>query len=103
MPEEVLVPITGADRFYQASMALLFHLQRAVPRAKPREARRYAWISAETWRLIDERVSVRRDPRYRTVYTRWMGKAEQTVLAADRRRRADIVGAEVEALVNLEP
>ena len=31
-------------------------LRRAVPRAQPREARRNAWISESTWRLIDERV-----------------------------------------------
>ena len=40
-------------------------LRRAVPRAQLREARRNAWISESTWRLIDERVSARRDLRYR--------------------------------------
>ena len=50
-------------------------LQSALQRAKPREARRNAWISAETWRLIDERVSARRDPRYGILYRRRMGKA----------------------------
>ena len=39
-------------------------LRRAVPKKAPREARRNAWISAETWRLVDERVATRRDPRY---------------------------------------
>ena len=29
-------------------------LRRAVPRPKPQETRRNAWISAETWRLIGE-------------------------------------------------
>ena len=52
-------------------------LRRAVPRPKPREARRNAWISAETWKLIDERVSARRDPRYGTLYRWQMGKAVQ--------------------------
>ena len=42
-------------------------LRRAVTRPKLREARQNAWISAEMWRLIDERVSARRDPRYGTV------------------------------------
>ena len=78
-------------------------LRRAVPRPKPREARRNAWISAETWRLINERVSARRDPRYGTVYRWWMGKAVQASLAADRRRRAEEAGAEVEALVKADP
>ena len=78
-------------------------LRRAVPRAKPQEARQNAWISAETWRLIDERVSARPDPRYGTAYRRRMRKAVQKSLAADRRRRADEVGAEVEALVKADP
>ena len=57
----------------------------------------------ETWRLINERVFARRYPRYGTVYRRRMGKAVQASLAADRRRRADEAGAEVEALVKAEP
>ena len=55
------------------------------------------------WRLINERVSARRDPQYRTAYRRRMRKAVQKSLAADRRRRADKVGAEVEALVKADP
>ena len=50
-------------------------LRRAVPKPTPREARRNAWISAETWRLIDERVSTRRDLRYGQEDRRRMGKA----------------------------
>ena len=72
---------------------LFADLRIAVPRAKPREARRNALILAETWRLIDERVSARQDPRYGTVYRRRMGKAVQVSLAADRWRRADEAGA----------
>ena len=45
------------------------------------------------------RVSACRDPRYGTVYRRWMGKAVQASLAADRRREA---GVEVEALVKAD-
>ena len=78
-------------------------LRRAVPRAQPREARQNAWISESTWRLIDERVSARRDPRYGQAYRRRLGKAVQKSLATDRRRRADEVGAEVEALVKADP
>ena len=55
------------------------------------------------WRLIDKRVSARRDPRYETVYRRRMGKAVQASLAADRRRRAEVAGVEVEALVKADP
>ena len=56
-----------------------------------------------TWRLIDERVSTRRDPRYGTSYRRQKGKAVHKNLAADIRRRADEAGAEVEALVKADP
>ena len=52
---------TQTDRLFAA-------LRRAVPRAQPHEARRNAWISESTWRLIDERVSARQDPRYGQVY-----------------------------------
>ena len=78
-------------------------LLRAVPRAKLREARRNAWISAEMWRLVNKRVFARQDPQYGTVYRQRIGKAVQASLAADRRRRADEAGAEVEALVKADP
>ena len=78
-------------------------LQRAVPRPKPQEARQNAWISAETWRLIDERVSTRRDPRYGKGDRRRLAKAVQASLAMDRRRMAEEAGAEVEALVKADP
>ena len=81
-PVRPLVKPSRTDELFVA-------LRRAVPRPKPREAIRNAWISAETWRLIDEKVSARRDPRYGTVYRRRMGKAVQASLAEDRRRRAE--------------
>ena len=78
-------------------------LQGAVPRAQPREARRNAWISEGMWRLIEERVSARRYPRYGQAFKLRQGKAVQKSLAADRQRRADEAGAEVEALVKADP
>ena len=33
-------------------------LWRAVPKPHPRERHRNAWISEETWRLINERVTM---------------------------------------------
>ena len=62
-------------------------LRRAVPKPAPQEARQNAWISAETWRLIDERVSTRRDPRYGKSDRRRLGKEIREGLAKDRRRR----------------
>ena len=72
-------------------------------RPKPREARQNACISAETWRLIDERVSMRRDPRYGKADRRQLTKAITASLAQDRRRRAEEAGAELEALMKAEP
>ena len=78
-------------------------LRRAVLRAQTREARRNAWILELTWRLINERVSARRDPQYGRAFKIRQGKAVKKSLAADRRRRADEAGAEVEAMVKAEP
>ena len=38
-------------------------LRWAVPKLHEREKHRSAWISDETWRLVDERVSARRGTR----------------------------------------
>ena len=78
-------------------------LRRAVPKAQPREARRNAWILEKTWRLTDERVSARRDPRYGQAFTRRIGKVVKKSLAEDRKWRADKAGEEVEALVKADP
>ena len=78
-------------------------LRRAVSNAQPREARRNAWISETTWRLIDKIVSARLDPRYEQAFTRRIGKEVKKSLAEDRKRRADKAGAEVEALVKADP
>ena len=86
---------TQSDQLFSA-------LRRAVLKAQPREARRNAWISEETWRLVDKRVSARRYPRYGQAFKRKLGRAVKASLAADRKRRADEAGAEVEALVEAD-
>ena len=78
-------------------------LRRAVPKAQPRAARRNAWISAETWRLVDKRVSAHRDPVKGQAIKLRLGQAIKMSLTADRRRRADEAGTEVEALVGADP
>ena len=78
-------------------------LRRAVPKPTPREARRNAWISEETWRLIDERVSTRRDPRYGQADRQRLGKEIKKSLAQDRRRRTEEAGAEVEVMMKADP
>ena len=37
-------------------------LKAAMPPPEPRSFRRNAWISDETWKLVDERVAIRRKP-----------------------------------------
>ena len=73
------------------------------PKANTTGARQNAWISAETRRLIDERVSTRRDPRYGQADRRRLGKAITASLTQDRRMRAEEAGAEVEALMKADP
>ena len=69
-------------------------LRRAVLKPQPREQHRNAWISEETWRLVDERVTMRRKPRARTGMQR-LGRAIQASLKGDRRRRVEEAGTVV--------
>ena len=82
---------------------LFVALRRAVPKPAPREARRNTWISAETWRLIDERVSTRRDRRYSQADRRRLGKEIGKRLSKERRRRTEEVGVVVEDLMKADP
>ena len=70
-------------------------LRRSVLKAKAQEARRNEWILAETWRLVDKRVSACRDPAKEQALKRRLGRAIKESLAADWRRRAEEAGAEV--------
>ena len=47
---------TGEDGIFEA-------LRKVVPKPHKREKHKNAWISEETWRLVDERVSARRGTR----------------------------------------
>ena len=78
-------------------------LRRAVPKARVQEARKNEWISTETWRLVDKRVSALRDPAKGKTIRRTLGRANKAILTADRRRCEEEAGAEVEALVGADP
>ena len=54
-------------------------LRRAVPKPQPREQHWNAWISEESWKLVNERVKVRRKPRAQTEMRR-LGRAIQASL-----------------------
>ena len=58
MPLKPLLEPTREDELFGA-------LRRAVPKPHEREKHKNEWISDETWRPVDERVSVRRGTRVR--------------------------------------
>ena len=78
-------------------------LRRAVPKPDTRTACHNSWISLETWRLIDERVSTRRDPGRDHRRLRRLGRTIKESLKEDRRRRVTTTGEEVESLLTRDP
>ena len=78
-------------------------LRRAVPKPLTREARNNAWILAETWILVDKRVSARQDLAKDQAIIWRLGCAIKASLRNDRHRREEEVGAEVEALMGSDP
>ena len=77
-------------------------LRRAVPKPHKREQLRTPWISDETWKLVDERVSARREPRVQARLRR-LGHAIKASLKGDRRRRVEEAGKAVGALLREDP
>ena len=77
-------------------------LRRAVPKPQLREQHRNAWISEETWKLVDKRVTIRTQSRARMGMRR-LGRAIQASLKGDRRRRVEEAGSAVEALLKEDP
>ena len=71
LPLKPLTEPTREDEVFAA-------LRRAVPKASVREAKKNEWISTETWRPVDERVSARPDPA--------KGKAKKKGWGAPSRR-----------------
>ena len=88
--------LTREDRIFAA-------LRRAVPKPLVREVKKNAWILAETWILVDKRVSARRDIEKDQSLIWRLGHAIKASLQDDRRRRAEEEGSEVEALMGSDP
>ena len=78
-------------------------LRRAVPKPQARDVRKNTWILKATWRLVDKRVSARRDPVKGNSLIRRLGHAIVASLKGDRRQREEEAGAEVETLLRLDP
>ena len=66
-------------------------LRWAVPKPHARERRKNEWISEETWRLVNERVSARRGTGVKAK-TRRLSQEIAASLKGDRKRRVDITG-----------
>ena len=82
---------------------LFADLRRSIPKPKSSEAREKSWISAATWRLVNERLSVFRDPaRYQALIWR-LGRSIKASLREDRRRRMEEAGEEVKRLLGTDP
>ena len=79
------------------------NLRRTVPKPLDREVRKNTWILAETWRLVDERVSMRWDIAKDQALIRKLDRAIKSSLREDRQGRAEEAGAEVETLMGLDP
>ena len=73
-------------------------LRRAVPKPHQREEHRNAWISEETCRLADEKVSARRGTIVRARLRR-LGRSFRASLKGDRKRRVEDAGKDMEALL----
>ena len=75
-------PLTQVDLIFQ-------ELQRAVDPPPPRERSHRSWISANTWKLVDARASLRRvSPFDRTAY-RQKDREVKAAIKDDRTKRVD--------------
>ena len=95
MPRKPPSEPTREDELFSA-------LRRAVPKPHERDKHKNAWISDETWRLVNERVSARRGTRVRERIRR-LGRSIRARLKGDRKRRVEAAGTDVEALLGGDP
>ena len=77
-------------------------LRRAVPKPHARDRHKNAWISEETWRLVDKRVSARRGTGVRMSIRR-LGRAIRASLQGNRKRRVEAAGQDAETLLGEDP
>ena len=78
---------------------LFAELQHAIPKTEKRSAHHNLWISAELWRLIENRVSTRREPGRDQQRLRQLGHAIPASLKEERRWRVTTAGEAVESLL----
>ena len=73
-------------------------LWRAVPKSHARDRYKNAWISEETWRLVNKRVSTQRGTGVR-MRIQILGRAIQASLQGDRKRKVETAGQDVDTLL----
>ena len=61
------------------------------------------WILADTWRLVNERVSVRQYPARDQAHIWRLGRTINASLKEDRHRRPEEAVEEVERLLGADP
>ena len=76
-------------------------LRRSVPKPHARDRRMNEWISEDTWRLVDKRVSARRGTRVQARIRRLSREIAES-LEEDRKRRLETAGKDVETLLGAE-
>ena len=77
-------------------------LRKAVPKSHGSDQHKNEWISEETWRLVDKRVSAQRGTVVHRRIRR-LGRAIKASLQGDRKRRVETAGQEVETLLEEDP
>ena len=82
---------------------ILAALQTDVPKPLAREERKNTWVLAATWRLVEKRVSTRRDIAKDQSIIQRLGRAIKVSLQEDRQRQAEEAGAEVEKMMGSDP
>ena len=78
-------------------------LRKAVLKPQAREARENVWILEDMWRLVNKRVSARRDPVKEQSLIMGLERAISESLKGDRRWQAYKAGKEVEMILGLDP
>ena len=78
-------------------------LRKAVLKPQAREARKNVWILEDMWRLVNKRVSARRDPVKKQSLIMGLERAILASLKGDRRWQAYKTGKEVEMILGLDP
>ena len=78
-------------------------LRRAVSKPDKQAAHHNSWILSEMCRIVDERVSTRREPGRDQWRIRLLGRAIWAALKEDRRRQAETAGEDVERLLSGDP